>query len=282
MISLYLQTVDYKPYANSFYHIYCLKSLCRQRERFVTQRTRISNDITALLDQLFPEFKPFFDHKLSGTALYLLTNYLTPFHIANLNIDSYNNMKQKLRHTISYQKFCQLKELAKTTVGVSNDILEFQLKLLVSQYNSLDLQIEETEDKIIECYKTCDSYIHTIHGVGIISAASILSEIGDISKFTNSNQLLAFAGMDPSRIQSGTMDSNGKMVKHGSSQLRMVVYRCAETLYIHNPVISDYYYKKRREGKCHRVALSHVARKLINIIFKLETCKIDFDSNLIK
>ena len=72
------------------------------------------------------------------------------------------------------------------------------------------------------------------------------------------------------------------MVKHGSSQLRMVIYRCAETLYVYNPIISEYYWKKRAEGKHHCVALSHVARRLVNIIFKLETCKIDFDINLLK
>jgi hypothetical protein len=46
--------------------------------------------------------------------------------------------------------------------------------------------------------------------------------------------------------------------------------RVAETFYVHNPLISDFYWKKRKEGKAHNVALSHVARKLINTIFALE------------
>lgn len=282
MISLYLMTIEYKPYVNSFYHIYGLKSLCRQRESFITQRTRISNDITALLDQLFPEFKPFFEHKLSKTALYLLNNYLTPSHISKLNIESYNNMKSALKRTISYIQFQHLREIAKKTIGISNELLEFQLKELLIQYNSIDSQIESIEEIIVKYYRTLDCHIHTIKGVSEISAASIVSEIGDISKFNNPNQLLAYAGLEPGRFQSGTIDNNGKMVKHGSSQLRMVIYRCSETLYVHNPVISEYYWKKRSEGKHHNVALSHVARKLINIIFKLETCKIDFDINLLK
>ena len=72
------------------------------------------------------------------------------------------------------------------------------------------------------------------------------------------------------------------MVKHGSSYLRQYLMNVAETFYLHNPVISDFYYKKRAEGKEHRVALSHVARKLVNTIFALEKQKIDFDPLLVK
>ena len=191
-------------------------------------------------------------------------------------------MKSSLKRTISYIQFQHLREIAKKTIGISNELLEFQLKELLIQYNSIDSQIESIEEIIVKYYRTLDCHIHTIKGVSEISAASIVSEIGDISKFNNPNQLLAYSGLEPGRFQSGTIDNNGKMVKHGSSQLRMVIYRCSETLYVHNPVISEYYWKKRSEGKHHNVALSHVARKLINIIFKLETCKIDFDINLLK
>lgn len=51
----------------------------------------------------------------------------------------------------------------------------------------------------------------------------------------------------------------------------------ATTSLIHNPHLYEYYSKKRREDKHHRVALSHIAKKLIRIIFKLETDQIDFD-----
>ena len=191
-------------------------------------------------------------------------------------------MKSKLKRTISFQQFQFLREIAKKTIGVSNSLLEFQLKELLVQYNSIDSQIESIDEMIVKAYRELDCHIHTIKGVSEISAASIISEIEDISKFTNRNQLLAYAGLEPGKFQSGTIDNNGKMVKHGSSQLRMVIYRCAETLYVYNPIISEYYWKKRAEGKHHCVALSHVARRLVNIIFKLETCKIDFDINLLK
>ena len=53
----------------------------------------------------------------------------------------------------------------------------------------------------------------------------------------------------------------------------------AETSLIHNPKLYEYYLKKRNEGKPHRVALSHVAKRLVRIIFYLEKNNSDFDEN---
>ncbi len=88
--------------------------------------------------------------------------------------------------------------------------------------------------------------------------------------------MLAFAGLEPSKNKSGTKDTNGKMVKHGSSYLRQTIMNVAMISMVHSPKLYDYYLKKRSEGKCHRVALSHLCRKLIRIIFILETTKSDF------
>ena len=83
--------------------------------------------------------------------------------------------------------------------------------------------------------------------------------------------MLAYAGLDCGRIQSGMTDHKGKMVKHGSGYLRQALMNVAETVMIHAPTFYDFYHKKRAEGKSHRVALSHLARKLVRLIYKLET-----------
>ena len=105
---------------------------------------------------------------------------------------------------------------------------------------------------------------------------------GNFNKFLTPAQFQAYAGLEPSKNDSGTHDGIGVMVKHGSSYLRTYLMNSAETFYVFNPSISDFYWKKRNEGKHHRVALSHVARKLINTIFYLEKHNQDFDSNLVK
>ena len=282
LIAKYLMTVDYKPYVNSFYHINNLKSLTRLRETLITDRTRFLNQITSYLDQIFPEFKPLFENGLNESAFYLLTHYMTPAKMSKLDSNKYSKMKSELRHPISYQKICQIKDAAINSIGHTSKALEYALGASLTLYLTLDKQIDELESKIIEIYDSLNCHIHTIKGISKLTAAGILSEIENFSKFLTPAQIQAYAGLEPSKDDSGTHDGIGVMVKHGSSYLRTYLMNSAETFYVFNPSISDFYWKKRNEGKHHRVALSHVARKLINTIFYLEKHNQDFDSNLVK
>lgn len=283
MIAKYLMTVDYKPYPNTFYHINNLKSLCRLREILITDRTRFLNQITAYLDQIFPEFKPLLNHQLNKSALYILKHFMIPKKISRMSLEDYNEMACELKHPISYQKFSQIKALAQETIGYTSDGLEYALKTSLNTYLFISKQIELLEENITKIYQSLNYHIHTIRGVGVLTAAGIASEIGNFSRFSTPRQIQAFAGLEPSRSDSGiVVDKTGKMVKHGSSYLRKYLMNSAETFYVHNPVISNFYWKKRNEGKHHRVALSHVARKLVNIVFSLEKKNLDFNQHLLK
>ena len=241
MIAKYLMTIDYKPYANSFYHINNLKSLCRLRETLITDRTRFSNQITTYLEQIFPEFKLLFENKFNKSAIYLLTHYMTPKKMSKLDAFKYSKMKKELKHPISYQKVCQIKEVATNSIGNSSEALEYALKTSLNLYSYLDSQINDVEAKITKIYISMNYKIHTIFGVGVITAAGVASEFGNLDKFLTRNQMLAFAGLEPSKNDSGEHNGNGKMVKHGSSYLRKYLMNAASTFYVFNPKISDFY-----------------------------------------
>jgi len=283
LIALYLCTVSYKPYPVKSYHIRNLKSLCRSRDVLVKQRSLYLVRLTNVLDLIFPEFKSFFNNSLkSATAIYLLENYGTPSKMSRMNRESYLKMSSKLRRTLSYAKFVTLKDLARNTVGNEDPILIFELNIYLDLFKELDSRIRDVESKILDEYKSANSHIASIPGIGLISAAGIYSEIGNIFRFSNADQLVAFAGLDCSKYQSGEKDSSGHMVKHGSSYLREYLMNVAESSLIHNPVLYEHYLKKRNSGKAHRVALSHVAKRLIRIIFSLEKNNCDFNFELMR
>lgn len=278
VIATYLLSVDYKPYPPQSYHIKNLKSLTRSRDDLIKQRSHQLVKLTNLLDLIFPEFKPFFGHSLtSSTCLYLLDHYLTPSKMAHTNLESYQKMRFKLRRTISYARFCALKQLARETVGSEDSTLSYLLKKALDVYHVIDDQITEIEALILQTYEHLESHIHTITGIGLQSAACILAEYESIDRFETSDQMLAFAGLEPSRKQSGESERKGKMVKHGSPYLRQTLMNVAAFSIIHNPILYEFYLKKRTEGKLHRVALSHVAKRIVRLIFHLEKHHLDFD-----
>ena len=278
VIATYLLSVDYKPYPSQSYHIKNLKSLTRDRDDLIKLRSRQLVKLTNLLDLIFPEFKPFFGHSLtSSTCLYLLNHYLIPSKIARMNLDSYHKMTSELRRTLSYARFCTLRQLARDSVGSEDPTLTYLLKKALELYHTMDDQVTEVQQLIEQTYSQLDSHIHTISGIGVQSAACILAEYESIERFSTPDQMLAFAGLEPSRKQSGESESKGKMVKHGSSLLRQTIMNVAATSIIHNPILYEFYRKKRNEGKLHRVALSHVAKRIVRIIFHLEKHHLDFN-----
>ena len=106
----------------------------------------------------------------------------------------------------------------------------------------------------------------------------IISEIGDIKRFSNPSKLLAFAGLDPVIKQSGNFQADQmKISKRGSTYLRYAIYRAAFLIIYNNKTFSNFYLDKRAQGKSHRVALGHVCNKLIRVIFKILTDNISFN-----
>ena len=278
LITKYLVSVDYKPHPKQFYHKYSLKSLSRMREKLVKQRSYYEVQITNVLDIIFPEFKPFFNNDFSKTSLYILNKYKNPDKIKNMK--DFDSIRKISHGRFTSSNFVKLKDLAKNSIGISNDIFETELDSLLILHSNIEAEINKIENKIEFIIKELNPPILSIKGIGIISCAGIISEFGDLSRFKSADACVAFAGIEPSISQSGTESHTGHMVKHGSGHLRYFLMNAADYVFMHEPIFTEFYYKKRSEGKSHRVALTHVAKKLVRIIYKLESENITFTSNI--
>jgi transposase len=176
----------------------------------------------------------------------------------------------------------ELKSLAKNTVGVFNNYYRIQLETVLELFGQIDCKISEVESEITTFIRVIDPPTLSIRGIGEFSAAVIVSEYGDFSRFENPNKMLSFAGLEPGYFQSGTMEHNGRMVKRGSAHLRCALMNCARSVCLHNEVFAAYYRKKINEGKPHCVAVNHIAKKLVRLIFALETKGVMFDTELLR
>ena len=279
-IASFLMSVPYKPNSDLLYNIYTLKSLCRCREQLIKEKSKFHVLLTNELDKSFPEIKPFFNNMISSTLLYILNKYKNAYHISLMK--DYESLKSISHGNFTYAKFCKLKELAKNTIGHYDQNTDLLISTYISIINNLNDKIDPINKQISTIIKELNPKMLSIPGLGEISAATILSEYGDISNFSSPNKMLAFAGLEPSVIQSGTLQYNGKMVKHGSGHLRYAIMNISMSILRYSPTFYDYYQKKRSEGKCHRVALSHVCKKLIRVIYSLEKNNINFDPSLLK
>jgi len=283
MISNYLQSVDYKTYLQQSYHIGALKELTRLRSKLISERTKYFNLLTKTLDIIFPEYKGFWqNNRFSNTSLYILEKFTEPLKIAKMTDHHYETLRKISMGKFSYPKFTYLKELAKSTVGVYQAFHKVSISIYLNNIRLLNAQVESIEDQIKHLMKSYPTKIETILGIGTISAAIILAEYGSISNFDNPGQMLSYAGLEPSVNQSGTHIANGRLVKRGSRMLRSTLVQASFYMLRGNPKFYAYYLKKKSEGKHHHVALIHLTRKLVRIIFHLETTQQNFNLALIK
>ena len=249
-----------------------LRSLTRFRDQLVKDRTRAKLRMVACLDQVFPELDLFFKGNLHLNVCYaLLEKYSAPDELKNIRI----NTLTKLLSVASKGRYSQdeariLKDLAKKSIGVNNPSLSIQIKLLLKQINLLSEQIGEIDSKTKSIMDELDSVILSIPGIGYSLGAIILSEISDINNFSEPCKLLAFAGLDPSVIQSGNFNaSSTRISKRGSSALRYALVKASALIVNYNNTFNQYYTQKRNQGKPYNVVLGHVSHKLVRVIFHL-------------
>ena len=225
-------------------NILAMRQLCRYRDSVISSRTEIKLRISTIMEQIFPEYEKQFSSLWLSTSMGILEKYLTPENIENAPIDElFEIIKDKSHNRLTKAKAISIKGAAADTFGIkiAQDTFSFQLKQLIDRMNFLDKQIEALDIEIMKYYEQFDCYLHTIPGIGIIGAATILAEIGDISRFKNSSALVAFAGIDPTVRQSGEFNStHNHMSKRGSPYLRHAIFLAATTCSFHNSPLNAY------------------------------------------
>jgi len=248
-----------------------LRQLCRYRFHLVDTIGAIKNQIIGLLDRVFPEFHTLFSNVFGVTSLELLKKYTTPEQILNVKTTTLANLLSKAsRGRFKEKKAKEVKEVAKLSVGLksANTAFVFQLRQMIMQIAFSESQLKELEQKISEYYDKCECFLTTIDGIGNTLGAAIFAEIGDISRFDSPKKLVAFAGIDPTVRQSGNfVGTHNSMSKRGSVYLRRAVWNAATVAAQKNPILSEFYQKKRNEGKDYMTSIGAVSRKLCYIIF---------------
>ena len=248
-----------------------LRNLSRFRNYLISSISDLKRKAIAVLDQVFPEYESVFTNIFGQTSKEILKSLSLPSDYENLSAkkleEVLSNITMKNKAT---QAITKLSEKANRSFGISfcKESFAFQLKLIIEQICFIEEQVHSVEEEIDSLLSAMDTYIKTVPGVGNITAATILGEIGDINRFDNPSKLVAYAGLDSSVCQSGEYDApSGHLSKRGSPYLRKALYYAAVRAEFCDPVFNAYYQKKRSEGKHHLVATNAVARKLCHTVY---------------
>lgn len=255
-----------------------LRNLSRFRQYLADSVSDLKRKTICILDQVFPEYASVFSDIFGQTSKEILKNFTLVSDFENISSEQLDHVIAHIsKKHFAVSKLNHICSLSKNSFGIklALDSFYFQIKLLIEQIEFIQSQISDLESQMATILSKLDSPLLTIPGIGLVNGATILSEIGDIQRFSTPAKLVAYAGIDASVSQSGEYlrDSN-HMSKRGSPYLRRAIFQAAFVASNVDPVFRAYYLKKRSEGKHHLTAIGAVARKLcytIHAVLKLNT-----------
>ena len=277
LIAKILQETDLKFSAVPDGEVRQLRNWTRLRyecsQTFIAEKQRL----IGLLDLVFPEYTNHFSDIFGVASRQLLEKYPTADDIKKIDIRKLTRiLKEASRGRMGREHAQRLKKAAKNSFSLSASNLSFALEIrfLVQRMNILLEQIEELKKQIKKHMKKRQKLLQTIPGIGPVWAPTILAEILPFfhpEEKNGARKLVAAAGLDVRLNESGEKKGKGKMSKRGSRYLRTAAIQAAEiaALVAKDPMFGSIYEKQKAKGKKHLVAVSHVANKMLHVVFSV-------------
>ena len=242
------------------------------------------------MDEYFPEIVTVFKKPLKGKAsMQILKSCPFPSLILELGVDGVLvEIKKAVKKTVGRKKAEQLVETAKTSIGVSYGIASAKLKLEL-RIEELELlnrqlvQIEEAMDQALAATGFRETILG-IPGIGVVTAASFLGEIGDPMRFDHPRQISKMAGYNLVEDSSGKSKSGTVISKRGRKNLRNILYQMAMTMVAINPEMKALYnYLKTRQKNPlkKKQALVVISKKIITVIYNLVKKQTEYKAELV-
>lgn len=263
-----------------------LREAVSERERLVEQMISLSNQVIRWLDIRFPEFSEVFK-KWSGLAAILtLRNFPTPEKVVETGVSGIVSAWGKEMKKASSKKAERLFRLASESIGrtAGSQAAEASLQNLLKQYEMVLQQIQEIEKLMQELLLKVPnaSKLVDIKGIGMVTAAVIVSEIGDISRFKDPRQIQKMAGLSLRENSSGKHKGKTTISKRGRKRLREGLFKAIITMLATNQEFRMLHQRNlsREKNPLNKMeSIIALCGKLIRVIFAILTKGNDYDAN---
>ena len=251
-----------------------LRRLNNARERHVGEQTALLNQLQQLVFLIFPEFQTVLKNMKGKTAQYLLKRYTTPERIGALSKEALGEeMRKRSMGQFGVQEAELLIGLARETVGLKEglDGIFLDLRHILLQLEAEGRFISEIEAEMRATLERIpfSARLLSIKGLGTVSVAGLIGEVGDFSKFRTQSEILKLAGLDLYEISSGKRKGQRRISKRGRGLLRKILFYAAIQMIRKNGIMYDYYARLTGRGMERMRALIAVSRKLLRVIHAL-------------
>jgi len=251
--------------------IFQVRELARFRSRLIQQVGDCKRKAISVLDRIFPEYETLFSDIFIKTSRRLLQEAVTAQEFADFPLNELHALLSSAsRGRFGVTKAQQIITTAARSVGVSflADAARLQLRCLLNHIEFLEAQVADVDAALDALLQQTEQYLTTIPGIGPVSAAALLGEIGNVHRFPSLEKLVAYAGIDATVYQTGEFQGRRThMSKRGSPYLRHALWLAATMARQHDPELKAYFERRRAEGKAYGTVMGAICRKLLARVY---------------
>lgn len=251
-----------------------LRRLTQGRERTIASRTRLFNQLQCILASFFPEFLQVMRDVKTASARHLLKKHPAPRDIVALGLPALTAELRKVsRGKLKEDRARALFEASNESVGIQagRDSQLLEIGLLLETIAAYDAFIEKVEAEMERHLKEIpySRAILSLKGVGPVTTAGLIGEVGDFTKFGTISEVLKLAGLDLYEVSSGKHRGKLRISKRGRPLIRKLLYLAALSTVRKGGVMHEWYKLALGRGMIKTKALVAVSRKLLGIMFAL-------------
>lgn len=255
-----------------------LRMLATARISVMSRNNEIKNTITAILDEYFPETWTVWKKPLkSKAARQLLRSCPFPEFIMKMGESNIlSEIKKVAKKSVGVKKVQQLIQAAETSIGVDYGLesTKLRLRMLLDELDLLEKNIAEIEASMEQMLNVTGyaEKLLSINGIGVVTAASFLGEVGDPLRFQNARQIMNYAGYNLVEDSSGKSKSGTCISKRGRSRLRSLLYQMAFTMVAKNKEMKElhqYLISRSKNPLKKKQSLVVISKKVITVIYSL-------------
>ncbi|MBW2632504.1 MAG: IS110 family transposase, partial [Deltaproteobacteria bacterium] len=265
-----------------------LRRLTHARERAIGRRTAMNNQLQDLVFVIFPELGSIIKPS-TKTGMYLIKNYPDPESIASIGIENLSDIIRRIgRGKFDKDRAEELYNAAEQSTGITEGkksvILEtshlvsniaksviLETSHLVSNIANENRYIESLEEQMIEHLEQIP-YSHSIlsiKGIGHVTAAGLIGEVGNFNKFNTISEITKLAGLDLFEISSGQFKGQRRISKRGRPMMRKLLFSAAINMVKSTGIMHEKYKQMLGRGMLKMKALIAITRKILGIIFAI-------------
>lgn len=257
-----------------------LRDIGKLRAKVMAMKTSMICRLTMLMQLYFPELIKLFWATDSVGFWRLLKECQFPVDIKQKTDEELKGILkvQGLKKSKLNEMIEKLREASEKSIGLNpNDFDRFNIKHCISNLEMFHKQLKEIKNKMENLLEETEywEYLESINGVGVVTAATLLGELGEPSNFKYSKEIIKFAGLDPKEKSSGKYKGRIKLSKKGRYLMRTMIYFISMRLVHRDDGFKAFYeYKLKTRNKNGRYiekkeALMAVGIKFIKVIFAM-------------